>query len=122
NFVAGFDRKLTVLGGLRRVEDAIRLVAKVDDYSSFAQTDDGAANDFAFFEGRLFLFELIEELTKIDVTACALLVCFVCFGGVGGYWCRLRSHSVFLRRSLLRLAGCCIVYLAVIQLGLFTRH
>src|SRR6185369_2919617 len=44
NFVAGFDRKLAVLSELGRVNDAFRLVSKVDDHSAFAQADDGATN------------------------------------------------------------------------------
>jgi hypothetical protein len=49
-------------------------VTKVDDHSTFAHADDGAANYFAFFECRLFLFELIEELTEIHVAAGACLI------------------------------------------------
>ena len=69
NFVAGFDCKHAVLGELGRVNNAFRLVAEIDNHSSFAQANDGAANDFALFERRLFLFELVEKLSEIHVAA-----------------------------------------------------
>ena len=99
-----------VLSELGRVNDAFRLVAKIDDDAALAYADNGAANDFAFFEGRLFLLKLIEELTKVDVAGARLvgLIGFIC--AWCGCWCWLRSHNVLLRRSLWtrrRVGYCC---------------
>src|SRR5215216_185226 len=60
HFVPGLHGELAVLGKLGGVNNAFRLVAKIDDHASFAQAHDSAANNFAFFESGLFLFELIE--------------------------------------------------------------
>jgi hypothetical protein len=120
DFVTGFDGELAVFGKLGGIHNPFRLVAEIDYDAAFAESDDGAAHDFTFFESRLLLFELIEELSEVDVATCARLfgVIDVCLGCGSG----LRSHYRSLRLRLC-LAGCClIVGLAVVQLGLFTRH
>ena len=67
DFITRLNRNLAILGKFGGVNDAFGLIAKIDDYSAFANTDDSSANNFALLEGRLFLLKLIKKLSEIDV-------------------------------------------------------
>src|SRR6266852_1829018 len=65
NFIAGLDRNLAIFHELVLIDDAFRLVTKIDDHASLSDAYHRAANDFAFLQRRLFLLKLIQEAAKI---------------------------------------------------------
>src|SRR5438128_3500081 len=65
DLVAALDGNLPLFHKFVGIDDAFRLIAKIDHHAALGNADDGATNNFAFLKRRLLLLKLIQKLTEI---------------------------------------------------------
>src|SRR5262245_38936396 len=82
HFVTGFDGDLAVFHEFVLTDETFRLVTKVNHDSALSNAYDCAAHYFAFLQGGLLMFKLIEQPAEVLAGRPGFLVTCGCFGAV----------------------------------------
>ena len=125
DLVAALDGNLPVFHKFVGIDDAFRLVAKIDHHAALGNADHGATNNFAFLKRRLLLLKLIQKLTEIFARRTRFLFVLALAGNSRGRPFRSWSGYTRLSRSRFCTHGLWRIVLpgfALVGYGFFSGH